>query len=124
MQELEKFFDTQHSLQEMSLYINVSQNTESIIGIMHDRGYKPVTTKENVSGTGNQYIIISPDTIEWVYVLAAQYSSGAWVSLTNIPIIPDYNNLSIIGIIDKPYLEELQNQGRDLLSKVGMTIQL
>lgn len=124
MNELQKFLELQQGLREISLCIVDNQSLADITLNLEQSGYVPVSDMQKIAPVGKQYIIINNQNIDDVYSLIAQYRSGAWVSLAEQPIIPDYEKLSVIAVIEKNYLETIENNGRDVLSKIGMTIQL
>jgi hypothetical protein len=122
MEQLQHFLSHQLGAHEISLCITIDSVTiPEIKKTCIDAGYTEINIPD-ITGTGKYMIEITPANIQQVYNLAAQYGSGQW-NIGDTWVNPDYNNLSVIGIISKDYLVETEKT-MSLLSHVGMTIQI
>lgn len=125
MEQIQKFISSQYAgNRDMSLCIAKDADHTEIEKIFTSSRYTITSNTKDISESGKYVIVISPENIDNVYNLAAQYGSGQWSGLDNMWRTPDYGNLSVIGLITQNYLVELGDKGQSLLSHVGMTIQL
>jgi hypothetical protein len=125
MEQIQKFITSQYAgNRDMSLCIIKDIDQKEAENVFTLSGYTLINNTKDIVETGKYVIIISPENIDNVYNLAAQYGSGQWSGLDDMWRTPNYDNLSVIGLITQNYLIELADKGQSLLSHVGMTIQL
>jgi hydrogenase maturation factor len=125
MEQIQKFIASQYAgNRDMSLCIVKDTDQKEAEHIFTLSGYTLINNTKDIVETGKYVIVISPENIDSVYNLAAQYGSGQWSGLDDRWRTPDYTKLSVVGIINSEYLALLADKGQSLLSHVGMTIQL
>jgi hypothetical protein len=123
MDELEQFIKNQHGLQDMSLCIAIEQSVDSLVKLFEEGGFIATKDVSSISGSGNYVLPIDNTNVSEVYNLAAQYGSGQWGPIDGKWVDPKYDDLAVVGVIAKDFLEALEQKNIPLLSKVGMTIQ-
>lgn len=125
MDEFQKFLGYQGGLLEPGLCIAVKTNISDVLEECLQNGYTQIgDINREITGTGDQCVVLNSENVHDVYNVVAQYGSGQWGPLGDRWVNPQYEKLSLVVIVTKDVLESLGDMGRKILSKVGISIQI
>lgn len=100
----------------------------SFVGIMEKQGFAKSENIKDLMEKSKTHFVIDVSLGKKVYDFMVQYPTGqveifSKKLMKSEIISPDYENSSIVFLIDKNVLQKFQQAGIDLLSVVGLTYQ-